>query len=173
MTVRVEIDVRILSHREKPDGARRRRAARNFMSRPDAGQPVHASAVALDDRGLLILGSTGSGKSGLALRLMTFGARLVADDRVALVRRGDRLLASAPPALFGLIEARGVGILRAAALAEAELALAVDLDAAPAARMPQSCQIDYHGVEIELISGRGVPNLDATLVQLLRFGRAR
>ncbi|MBP6999963.1 serine kinase [Amaricoccus sp.] len=143
------------------------------MSRADAPAILHASAVALEERGLLILGASGSGKSGLALRMMALGARLVADDRVALARRGAALVATAPAALRGMIEARGVGILRAEALAEAALVLAVDLDAEAAARMPHSRHFGYHGVEIELISGRGVPNLDATLVQMLRSGRAR
>lgn len=146
--------------------------ARNNLSRMDPSRILHASAVALDGRGLLILGASGAGKSGLALRLMALGARLVADDRVAVARRGAALVASAPPGLRGLIEARGVGILRAEAAPEAGLVLAVDLDAETAARMPQLRQIAYHDVAIELISGRGVPNLDATLLQMLRLGRA-
>jgi HPr kinase/phosphorylase len=133
---------------------------------------LHASAVAVDGRGVLIVGASGSGKSGLALRMMALGALLVADDRVLVARRGPALVASAPAALRGLIEARGVGLLRADAADEAALALAVDLDAAPSARMPHPREIAYLDVEIELISGRGVPNLDATLVQLLRFGRS-
>lgn len=143
------------------------------MSRSDGSAIVHASAVAFGDRGLLILGASGAGKSGLALRLMALGARLVADDRVALEARAGALVASAPAAIRGMIEARGVGLLRAEALDEAALALAVDLDADAEARMPQLRQYGYLGVEIELISGRGVPNLDATLVQMLRSGRAR
>lgn len=146
--------------------------ARKILSRMQDALILHASAVTLDARGLLILGASGSGKSGLALRLMALGARLVADDRVIVARRGAALVAAAPPAIRGLIEARGVGLLRAEAAGEVELALAVDLDAVTAARMPQLRQIAYHGVAIELISGGGVPNLDATLLQMLRFGRA-
>ncbi|WP_366935318.1 HPr kinase/phosphatase C-terminal domain-containing protein [Amaricoccus sp.] len=172
MVVRVGIDVRILSHRRKPVGSRAGVQAHNRMSRSAPTEILHASAVALGDRGLLILGASGAGKSGLALRMMALGARLVADDRVAIEVHEGALLVSAPAAIRGMIEARGVGLLRAEALDEARLALAVDLDADGAARMPQSRQFGYHGVEIELISGRGVPNLDATLVQMLRSGRA-
>jgi HPr kinase/phosphorylase len=173
VTVCVGIDVRILSNRGKPVERHGAEPTRNNMSRGLAPGTLHASAVALGESGLLILGASGSGKSGLALRLMALGARLVADDRVSLARRGEALVASAPATIRGLIEARGVGILRADALAEAVLVLAVDLDALAEARMPQSRHFGYHDVEIELISGRGVPNLDATLVQMLRFGRAR
>lgn len=47
---------------------------------------IHASAVSLAGRGLLILGASGTGKSGLALEMMSRGAVLIADDRVRLMR---------------------------------------------------------------------------------------
>src|SRR5262245_61986603 len=79
----------------------------------DAAAPllVHGSAVAWGGRGLLILGASGRGKSALALALTATGAALVADDRVEIVRRGRALVARAPAALAGLVEARGIGIL--------------------------------------------------------------
>ena len=67
---------------------------------------IHASAVALDGRGLLILGAAGSGKSALALELMARGARLVSDDQVALSVEGGRLIARAPAAIRGRIETK-------------------------------------------------------------------
>ena len=66
---------------------------------------VHASCVACDGAGVLILGASGAGKSGLALNLMALGAALVADDRVVLSREGDVVLAACPLPLRGLIEA--------------------------------------------------------------------
>ena len=67
---------------------------------------IHASAVALDGQGVLILGPSGAGKSALALQLIGLGAQLVGDDRIALDRVGGDVIASAPAALAGLIEAR-------------------------------------------------------------------
>lgn len=133
---------------------------------------LHASAVAIDGRGLLILGASGAGKSGLALRLMGLGARLVADDRVAFRRAGEALLASAPAALAGLIEARGIGVIAAQAVQEVPVELAVDLDHEPAARMPQPATITLMGKRIELISGRGVPNIEIALMFVVKNGRA-
>jgi len=133
---------------------------------------VHASCVAIAGRGVLILGASGSGKSQLALGLISRGASLVADDGVELVRRGTALVARAPAALAGLIEARGVGILRVPAMPEAVVALAVDLDRPAAARMPQPVTITYLGVPVELISGRGFPNLEAVLTIFVQNGRA-
>ena len=67
---------------------------------------LHATTIALDGAGLLILGPSGSGKSSLALQLMAAGAVLVADDRTDLCRQGDAIVASCPPALLGRIGGR-------------------------------------------------------------------
>ncbi len=133
---------------------------------------VHGTAVAFAGRGLLILGASGSGKSRLALALIGAGAGLVADDRVAILRRGEALVVRAPEAIAGLVEARGVGILPLPAVPEAVLTLVVDLDRAPAARMPQGAAIRYHHVAVELILGCGVPNLESVLSIVVQNGRA-
>lgn len=132
---------------------------------------LHASCVALAGRGLLILGPSGTGKSVLALELMAFGCALVADDRVDLRREGARLIASAPPALSGLIEARQVGLLRADALPEAPLALAVDLTRHETERLPQPRQIELLDCHLDLVLGAGNPHLCPALLQYLRGGR--
>jgi len=96
---------------------------------------VHATCVALRPRGrtwraILLRGPSGAGKSDLALRLIEGGARLVADDQTELVRRGNSVFATAPARIAGLIEARGVGIVRLARdqlVARAPVALLVDL----------------------------------------------
>lgn len=141
------------------------------MSQGSSSLTVHASAVALAGRAVLILGASGAGKSGLALQMIARGAALVADDRVVLRRRADgRLTAEAPHALEGMIEARGIGILRMAAppVPGAEVVLAVDLDRAPETRMPQSRSIAYLDSTVRLIFGRDVPNLAAILTLVLQ-----
>lgn len=113
---------------------------------------VHATCVVVDGVGLLLRGPSGSGKSDLAIRLIDTGARLVADDRVDLSRRGDDLWASPPPALAGLIEVRGLGILRLDALAEAAVGLIIDLvpETKPE-RMPEPRTWSVLGLERPLI----------------------
>lgn len=133
---------------------------------------VHACAVSRAGRGLLILGASGSGKSALALALASRGAGLVADDRVLLTRRGRALIATAPPAIGGLVEARGIGILRLPAAPEAVVAVAIDLDRTPSARMPHPDTITFLGVTVELISGRGISNLEPALTIFVQNGRA-
>jgi RNase adaptor protein for sRNA GlmZ degradation len=98
---------------------------------------LHGTAIAAPGfpaRAVLLLGPPGAGKSDLALRLIDRGWRLIADDRVVLSADG---WVSAPPALAGLIEARGVGILPMPALSgPVPLALVLDL-AAPPERLPR------------------------------------
>ncbi|MFN3584478.1 HPr kinase/phosphorylase [Phenylobacterium sp.] len=77
--------------------------------------------------GALIEGPSGAGKSDLALRAIDQGFRLVADDRVLLWASGGRLFGRAPDTLHGLIEVRGLDVLRAQALPLAEVGLVVRL----------------------------------------------
>ncbi|MEZ5685788.1 MAG: serine kinase [Paracoccaceae bacterium] len=133
---------------------------------------IHASAVALDPgRGVLITGPSGAGKSALALELMALGAHLVADDRVDLWRDGDALMASAPAAIAGRIEARGVGILAAEAQERARIILVVDLAQEEAARLPPARVTEIGGVVLPLVlrvrSGHAAP----AILQYLKGGR--
>lgn len=84
---------------------------------------MHGSCAARDGMGVLLVGPAGSGKSDLLLRLLSRGFLLVADDRVEVTG----LHARAPAALAGLLEVRGLGIMRLPCVTEAELALAVEL----------------------------------------------
>lgn len=133
---------------------------------------VHANCVAVDGKGLLIMGPSGSGKSSLALQMMGLGARLVADDRVDLARRGDALFASCPGPIQGLIEARGLGILRADPLPEARVVLIADLSRPPAQRLPPLEKFLLHGCQIDLVSATPEAHFSAALMQYLRCGRA-
>ena len=85
------------------------------------------TCVAVDGRGVLLRGPSGAGKSDLALRLIDRGAELVADDRVALVSSAGVLTASAPPALRGLMEVRGLGVFRLPYRTSVQLSLVADL----------------------------------------------
>jgi serine kinase of HPr protein (carbohydrate metabolism regulator) len=121
---------------------------------------VHATAVALRVktrwRAVLLRGPSGSGKSDLALRLVEAGGRLVSDDQTHLARRGNTLVAAPPPALAGLIEARGVGIVRLQRnqlRARAAVALLVDL--VPADRIERLPE-----PRTETLLGLPVPRLD-------------
>lgn len=138
-------------------------------------QLFHASCVTLPKlggkAGLLILGPSGAGKSSLALMMMAFGARLVADDNTLVRRQGGRLRAEPVSATAGMIEARGIGILRAERPQPAILTLAVDLGTTETERLPPLRHIDVMGVALPLVLGPATPHLAAALVHLLRFPR--
>ncbi len=93
----------------------------------DAPLRVHATAVAIEGRAVLLRGASGAGKSDLALRLIDAGARLVTDDQSELFRRGDAIFVRSPKRISGLIEVRGIGIVRIDALPEAPVVLIADL----------------------------------------------
>jgi serine kinase of HPr protein (carbohydrate metabolism regulator) len=88
---------------------------------------VHGTSVALGGDGILLRGASGSGKSDLALRLIDGGARLIADDQTELRVFGAELRMSAPPAIAGRLEVRGLGIIRVPSAPSAALRLVVDL----------------------------------------------
>ena len=92
-----------------------------------SAESVHASTVAIEGRAVMISGPSGSGKSDLALRLMDRGFKLVSDDQTLVRRDGDRLIASAPPAIAGKIEVRGIGILDVETATDVPIALLVEL----------------------------------------------
>lgn len=103
-------------------------------------------------RGVLLRGPPGAGKSDLALRLIDRGAMLVADDRVELHPAQGRLTASSPAPIAGLIEVRGLGLVKVPVAERVPLALAVDLVPQDAVeRMPDPATADVAGLEIALI----------------------
>jgi hypothetical protein len=108
------------------------------------GPTIHASAVLVGARAVLIRGPAGSGKSRLALALIEAGAaglfsftRLVADDRAHVAAAGGRLLVSPAEPLRGLIEIRGLGIRRLPFEPCAVAGRVVDLAAPDAERLPR------------------------------------
>ena len=116
---------------------------------------LHAGLVALRLhgfwRGALITGPSGAGKSDLALRALDGGFRLVADDRTIVWASGGALYGRAPDALAGLIESRGLGLLRESPAALAEIVVAIRCVGEPRAieRMPEP--------EVETLAGIAIP----------------
>ena len=117
----------------------------------DLSQVLHASAVAVGGRGLLITGASGSGKSSLALQLIALGADLVADGGVVVTPRAEGgLILSAPKAIRGQIEARGLGILAAEPVTALAVAV-VDMDKVETDRLPERREIVIAGATLPLL----------------------
>ncbi len=138
---------------------------------------VHASAVLVGARAVLIRGPSGSGKSKLARELIEGArgngsgfARLVGDDRVHLETASGRLLVRPAQALAGLLEVRGVGVLRVDHEPVAVVGLVVDLNAADAERLPEPerQRIEIEGVVLpRLAVAAGAPALPTVLAHLI------
>jgi len=88
---------------------------------------INATCVAIDNKGVLIAGPAGSGKSDLALRLIDTGAKLVADDQTELRIAKGALVASPPVSIKGLLEVRHVGLIRMPHAASVHIVLYVEL----------------------------------------------
>ena len=153
------------------------------MTGPQPTELVHATCVALRPpgtvaarawRAVLLRGPSGAGKSDLALRVIEAGGRLVADDQTRIERCGQALLASAPKALAGLMEVRGVGILKLSLgqlLSLAPLALLVDLVPPDRIeRLPEPARETVLGVDLPVLA---LAPFEASAPAKLRLALAR
>jgi HPr kinase/phosphorylase len=141
-----------------------------------AGLSVHASAVLVGNRAVLIRGPSGAGKSRLAFDLILAGRAgqiaptvLIGDDRVHLEASQAQLIVRPARQLAGLIEIRGLGIRRCDFAEEAVVGLVVDLHAADAERLPppEALLVRIHGINIPRIPvGAGYDPLQLIAAEL-------
>ncbi|MDE2165022.1 MAG: HPr kinase/phosphatase C-terminal domain-containing protein [Alphaproteobacteria bacterium] len=130
-------------------------------------QLVHGTAVRWGQAGLLLRGPSGSGKSDLALRLIESGARLIADDQVALACEHGEIWLQAPPAIAGMIEVRGLGILRLPRAPRTPLHLVCDLvRREQVERLPERGRCEYFGIAVPQVAFCA---FDASTPAKLRF----
>lgn len=129
----------------------------------------HAGLIArrIDGRwaGVLIEGASGSGKSDLAFRALDQGFRLVADDRVLVWQADGRLYGRSPGPLAGLLEVRGVGVLRVTPLAFCEIVLIACVETPE--RMPEPATMTILDVAVQRL---GVAPLEGSAPA--KLGRA-
>ncbi|MEP1611361.1 MAG: HPr kinase/phosphatase C-terminal domain-containing protein [Roseobacter sp.] len=141
------------------------------MSDAEATLNLHASCVSFESKGVLIIGPSGVGKSGLALQLMALGAALVSDDRTDLWVADAQLLASSPDQIRGLIEARGVGILRAEPCAIAKIKLVIDMESVETERLPPARWVTICGMQKPCLHKVDRTYFPAAILQYLKFGK--
>ena len=113
---------------------------------------VHGTTVDIGGTAILLRGPSGSGKSDLALRLMDGGAVLVSDDQTRLLSKNQKIYASAPDTIAGLIEVRGVGLLRVPHHDDVALGLVVDLSEPDnVERLPSPQNTNYLSIDTPLL----------------------
>ncbi len=121
----------------------------------------HGTAVLLSSAehppaAVFIRGASGSGKSDLAFRLLAQGAVLISDDQVELEKRQERIFAGTVDTIRGLVEVRGVGLLRYPVADPAPLKLVIDLVAREdVPRLPEWKDMDILGVHVPVLKLHG------------------
>ena len=101
---------------------------------------------------------------------MAYGCQLVADDHVRLSAQNGVVTARCPETISGLIEARGVGLLKAQTLAQARVVLIVDLDQPEAERLPPKRRLTLLGCDLPLIYRVDAPQFAPGILQVLKLG---
>ena len=115
---------------------------------------IHTTCIMLNGKGVLLMGCSGSGKSDLALRLIRhYNAVLVADDRTDIVIEQEKAVASCPKSISGLLEVRGVGILKMPFQASCRVDLVVELarSFSDVERLPSERFYELGGIKIPLL----------------------
>jgi serine kinase of HPr protein (carbohydrate metabolism regulator) len=118
-------------------------------------ESVHATAVLVGDRGVLISGNSGAGKSSIANELMRrAGARdafaaVISDDRCVLRAASGRLICNGPNSLQGGLEVRGSGLHRVDCEPAGVIHLVVELvDSSQAIRFADDTKTVIAGISI-------------------------
>ncbi len=132
---------------------------------------IHGTSVNWHGQGVLIIGPSGSGKSGLALGLMAHGAGLICDDQTRLIQSDGAIFLHPAPNLLGMIEARGTGILNAEASDPAPLTLVIDMGTPETDRLPPQRTTKILGHPITLLRVSASQYFLQALVHYLKSGR--
>ena len=122
---------------------------------------LHGTCVDIKGSGVLIVGSSGAGKSSLAIGLIALGAYLVADDQCEIKNVDDGLIISKPASLPKSIEMRGIGLVSVPVVNQTHLNWIVNMDEVEEARMP--------GSRFTEINGHKIPTVFAKEMQYMAF----
>lgn len=129
-------------------------------------QSHHASAVMLGSCAIMLIGAAGSGKSSLVLNLIdTQGAILVGDDRVIVSVQNGVLSVAPHTELAGLLEIRGLGLVRLPHLASAPLRLVVQLQDTPPPRLPEPSYFEFGDIKVPLLALNGHDPMNAVRIK--------
>ena len=128
---------------------------------------MHATCVDINGSGVLIVGSSGSGKSSLAINLLALGSKLVADDQCELVKKNNRFSVSKPASLPNSIEIRGVGLVFVPMVVETSLDWVVNMDEAETERMPNLRVTEIDGYRVPTVFGKDVDELASRIYVLV------
>ena len=121
----------------------------------------------INGSGVLIVGSSGSGKSSLAINMLALGSKLVADDQCQLVKKNNRFSVSKPASLPNSIEIRGVGLVIVPMVVETSLDWVVNMDEAEKERMPDLRFTEIDGYKVPTVFGKNMDELASRIYVLV------
>jgi HPr kinase/phosphorylase len=132
---------------------------------------VHATSICFDESAALFIGPSGSGKSSLALQMIGLGAQLISDDQTMLQLTAEGEIRLSPPdSIKGMIEARGIGLLRADHVKGCKLRLVVNLAEVETDRLPERRHVPVLGNLVRYTHKTESPAFAAALLQYLKAG---
>ena len=115
--------------------------------------PCHATSVVFCGNGLLLTGISGSGKSDLALRIMDAGGSLISDDYTVLTVTEHQLIASPPETIKGMMEVRGVGLLKVPTIRSARIDVMVICQTKESIeRLPPVIHTQIQGIQLRQLN---------------------
>ena len=130
---------------------------------------IQATAVSYAGHAVLIQGNSGVGKTTLALQLIEKGASLIGDDLVEVFIQKDRLYCRAKKNLKGVIEIRGLGLVRGLKTAEPVPVLcAVCLHTTMTERLPENRTISLLGKKIPVFDFYACETNDIRVLYAIR-----
>tara|TARA_B100000900_G_C20184601_1_gene555335 strand:+ start:25 stop:498 length:474 start_codon:yes stop_codon:yes gene_type:complete len=131
---------------------------------------LHASSIDIDGKGVVILGKSGSGKSNLAIKLISMGAKLISDDQTYFKLKDNKVIISKPDTTPNFIEARGIGLIKAPLVMSAKLFCFVNITNIELKRLPYE-EIKYcFGKKIKMVEFNPNYNNESALFLSLRYG---
>ena len=121
-------------------------------------------------KGIVIFGKSGSGKSNLAIKLISFGAKLISDDQTQLELKKNKIILTKPDSTPNLIEARGIGLIEVPIKNSAELFCFVKMTEIELKRLPYKKQKNCFGKKIKMIEFNPNYNNESSLFLSLKYG---
>ncbi|WP_339022854.1 HPr(Ser) kinase/phosphatase [Spiroplasma endosymbiont of Crioceris asparagi] len=149
---------------------------------------VHGSLVNIFGTGVMLIGKSGIGKSELVLDLVKYNHLFVADDRVVVFKKMNKLYAKSHPILKNLIEVRGLGIIDVTQtfghqiiLDQTSLDLVIELEKFEQAdtferlgsdiKLTEYLETNIPYIKLPISSGRNVANIIETAVAKLKMSQ--
>ena len=131
---------------------------------------IHASSIDINGKGVVILGKSGAGKSNLAIKLISMGAKLISDDQTHFKFKENKIIISKPKTTPNFIEARGIGLIKVPFVVSAKLFCFVKITNLELNRLPNAKNKYCFGKKIKMMEFNPFYNNESALFMSLRYG---